>query len=156
VPSGEQSGIKLHFEFTVEAGQETPLLLDVDLSRAFTAIPSGHIDETSTIEGFHFHPSYGMRLINLLEAGTITGKVTDTNNAAVPGAAVTAYNGTEEVTTTSTGDDGTYTLMGLLAGTYRVEFSAKGYETAEVQDASVTIGQTTPDINAVLQETTTP
>ena len=68
----------------------------------------------------------------------------------VANAAVTAFEGTTEVSTTSTGTDGTYTLGGLHTATYRVEFSAMGFQDASVDNVSVTAGQTTSGVNANL------
>ncbi|MEE9295161.1 MAG: DUF4382 domain-containing protein [Phycisphaerae bacterium] len=150
VPSGAQSGIKLKFTFEVEADTETTLLLDIDLSRAFSPIPGGRIDDVSTIRNFRFQPSLAMRLINLVDAGSISGTVTDGDTGPIEAASVTAFDGDDELGTTSTEADGTYTLGSLPAGTYRVEFSASGFEDLTIDDVSVTAGETTEGVDAVM------
>ena len=66
------------------------------------------------------------------------------------GVAVTAFAGGTEVTSTSTEDDGTYVLGGLVTGEYRVEFSAAGFDDFVVDDVAVTAGQTTANVNATM------
>ena len=160
VPSGAQSGIKLHLAFDVLTGEETTLLLDVDLSRAFKPVPGGEINGPGEIREFMFKPSLGMRLTEMIEGGSISGVVTEvgTNGLVSPlgDVSVTAYSavglgqGEIEVTTTASNDDGAYTLTGLPSGQYRVEFWAAGYEDAELTGIAVIAGQATEGVDITL------
>jgi len=153
VPSGAQTGIKLHFTFAVEPGEETTLLLDVDMSKLFQPIPGGHIDDASTIRNFHFKPSVAMRLINLLDAGSISGTVTSVvsdQSQPLQGVSVTAYVGSDDVTSAATDANGYYLLGGLHTGEYRVEFSATGYNDAQVDSVAVIAEQTTDGVDVVM------
>lgn len=148
VPSGEQTGIKLHLTFDVAAEGETVLLLDFDLSRAFKPIPGNPKNCTDDLREFKFQPSLAMRLIEIKDAATISGTVTaaDVDALHIENALATAYKGDEEITSTATDADGQYTLLGLPAGEYRLEFSAAGFENAEVTGLVVEAGQTLEDI----------
>ena len=76
-----------------------------------------------------------------LDAGSIAGTVTTLVDGApepVADAAVTAFLGNDEISTTATDEFGAYVLSALLAGDYRLEVSATGFEDAEV--ASVVLG----------------
>ncbi len=154
VPSGQQTGIKLHFTFEVAADAETQLLLDVDLSRAFSPIPGGKINNVSEIRNFRFSPSVAMKLIDMRDAGQISGTASTTVDGysfPLQGVAVTAYKDDVEVTSTSTEVDGNYMLGGLTTGEYRVEFSANDFEDLSVTGVSVTAGETTANVNASMQ-----
>lgn len=156
VPSGSSSGIKLNFEFEVADGEEKVLLLDVDLSRAFAAIPSGHIDDVSTIREFRFQPALAMRLIDVLEAGSISGQVQDPDGNPLGSVAVTAYRGEEEVTSTASEADGSFMLIGLPTGEYRVEFSLAGFADQGVSPIDVQAGAELPLGVVVLQPAVAP
>src|SRR5436305_15303710 len=68
------------------------------------------------------------------ERGNITGVLTDPANAAIPGASVRVINmGTNAVTRVITSSLGEYSAANLGPGTYRVEASAGGFQSAIVQ-----------------------
>src|SRR5256886_4889334 len=63
------------------------------------------------------------------ERGNITGTVTDTSDARIPGASVMVTNlATNQTATATTTDAGDYNLPNLQPGIYRLEFSANGFK----------------------------
>jgi Carboxypeptidase regulatory-like domain len=106
-------------------------------------------------------------LVTLAAAGSITGTVTNTSNVGLGGIWVAAYRsngsgGWDQVNQTPTAASGSYNLGGLPTGSYRIEFEPQppsayliqyydGQSTIESADpVAVTVGQTTPNIDAVL------
>jgi hypothetical protein len=66
------------------------------------------------------------------ERGTITGSVSDSSGAVVPGATVTITNtATNVATTLTTNQAGSYTAPSLPAGTYNVRVEAQGFRPSE-------------------------
>ena len=178
VPSGEQTGIKLHLTFTVapyddmgdtgtEAAQTAPqadpepteadtadddgitvLLLDVDLTKLFQPIGGTNPDD---ISGFHFRPSVAMRLITMSDAGTVSGTVTDAGENALADVVVTAFAtnaADDDGVSTITEGDGTYVLI-LPAGSYNLEFHLGEELLAEITDVEVEAGKDT-DVDFML------
>ena len=77
----------------------------------------------------------GVSMAQTVNAGAISGVVTDPAGALVPGAAVTATNeGTHVTTSAKTGSDGYYSIESLPAGTYTLTVAAEGFA------RSVTVG----------------
>lgn len=143
VPSGEQTGIKLTFDFTITGDETTTLLLDVDVSKAFVPIPGGDVNDASQIESFLFKPSLALRITELESTGTASGEVVDESDAPLAGVAVSAFLGDVGVTTTATAEDGSYVLNGLESGTYSIVYSLAGFTSETVFDVEVTAGADT-------------
>lgn len=92
-----------------------------------------------------------------VQAGRIVGTVTDPNKAVVPNAKVvitnTGTNQTQILTSNSSGD---FVLTPVNPGIYRVEVSATGFGTAEVNNVEVIVGQSARvDVPLRLGETST-
>src|SRR5262245_43643839 len=75
--------------------------------------------------------------------GTITGFVTDSSNAAVPGGTVDVTNrGTGQVRSAVTTSQGVYTVPLLNPGTYEVRASLAGFRTSIHDNVSVVVNET--------------
>src|SRR5262249_54338590 len=79
------------------------------------------------------------------QAGTVSGVVTDPQDAAVGGAAVTLSNkatGFNQATTTNK-EDGHYLFVNVPPGTYDLTVVMRGFETTKVSGQQVRVGITT-------------
>ncbi len=75
--------------------------------------------------------------------GSLTGTVTDSTKAAVPGATVTATNKqTGAARVVVSGGDGTYRLPDLDPGRYAVSFELDTFQKVQVDDVIVLLGRT--------------
>lgn len=75
--------------------------------------------------------------------GALTGTVTDPSGAVIAEATVTATdNGTGQTRTTTTDPNGAYKFSLLPPGNYDVNFSAMGFETAEVPSIAINVTET--------------
>ncbi len=78
-----------------------------------------------------------------LTPGRLTGLVTDTQGAIVPGATVTATSPSQiGVQTTVTQADGKYLFPALASGTYKVTFELPGFRTITRENIQIGVGQT--------------
>src|SRR5713226_630943 len=75
--------------------------------------------------------------------GAITGTITDSTGAVIPGAVVEATNnGTGQQRTVTTGADGTYNIGLLPPGVYSLKITANGFKTTEVSKLTVNVTET--------------
>lgn len=151
VPSGEQTGIKVFIKpgIVVNGELTSDLLLDFDVSKSF--VPKGSRKDFTGITGFNFKPV--IKACNKSTAGTLSGKVFTTNQedlvVGLKGAQVDVYlaeelepipaEEPEPYRTTSTDEDGAYTVLGLEAGSYKVVVELDGYEMLTEEAVAVEI-----------------
>ena len=84
-------------------------------------------------------------------AGTISGTVTDSSDAVIPGAGVVAANQRTGVTRDAiTDDSGRYSFPQLPIGNYTLTITMSGFGTAEVTDINLEVGQSR-DVNVTLE-----
>ncbi len=87
----------------------------------------------------------GVHAQSQANSGNIEGRVLDPSGAVVSGATVTATNqqtGLEKSSTTK--DDGIFSIILLPPGVYTVRVNATGFSPAEIKDVTVTVGSHTP------------
>ena len=143
VPSGEQTGIKLNFDFSITTNDTTTLLVDMDVSKAFVPIPGGDVNDASQIQSFTFKPSQSIRIVKIDATGSVSGVVMDESGDPISGVTVTASRDGQEITTTATTDDGAFAMSGLEPGTYELQFSKTGFEDQSLSSLEVTAGSDT-------------
>lgn len=130
VPSGAQTGLKIDLEPALKVGGGGPheVRLDFDAGRAVVETGAG---------AYLLMPT-ALRAVT--EPGEVTGQVlADDTGEPIEGATVEAYRDEALVTGATTEEDGTFAFVTLLEGGYRLEVSADGYVTGEV-DVDVTAG----------------
>src|SRR5207237_8493819 len=75
--------------------------------------------------------------------GNVTGRVLDQQNAAIPGATVTAKNPATGFMRTDTSDaEGVYRLTALPVGVYSIKAELQGFTTVDKPDIVVDVSQT--------------
>jgi hypothetical protein len=75
--------------------------------------------------------------------GGISGTVTDSSGAAIPGATVTVTNtATRGTRTTTTNGQGLYSFPALPPGSYELKVELQGFKTAEIRSFKVDVQQT--------------
>ena len=73
--------------------------------------------------------------------GAITGRITDTSNAVLPGTTVSATHAdTNQATTTVTNADGAYNLLFLTPGQYTVTAEIPGFKKLARPSVEVRVG----------------
>lgn len=137
VPSGSQTGIKIHIYpyLVVSDGLTAELLLDIDLSRSFVLRGNMHNNN-----GFIFKPV--IRAANMTTAGRIEGMVKDTSDVKVKEATVWIEQDT--VVATAYADTlGYYAIIGIPAGTYSISATKEGYDTVRFDGVNIVAGNKT-------------
>lgn len=141
VPSGAQTGIKIFIDPAIEVagGLTTDLLLDFDVSKSFKL--QGNIDSPAGIKGFIFTPV--IKASNLSTTGSLFGNITDTENVVIDGAQVAIIAADTVYTTSFADENGDYTIIGVDAGTYNIEYSKEGYQTTTIENVGIVAGNAT-------------
>jgi len=143
--SQDITGLKLVGELDVTPGTKSAVLIDFNVAKSIVRMGNG---------GYRLHPT--VRVVPMQITGSLHGVVefldfegaTDT----VPtGATISAYQGTTLVASALIGEDGSFGMNGLVAGTYTLKLETEGYSAADT-DVTVTVSNDTDagTITAVL------
>lgn len=84
----------------------------------------------------------GSYVLQAQDTGYISGTVFDKSGAAVVGAEVTLISTAGNLTrTTTTNNDGAYTIAGLPGGTYHLSITAKGFQKYTAQNIKLDVAE---------------
>lgn len=133
VPSGTETGVKLNIHAEIREGIEYTLLLDFDADRS--VVKPGQSEQPGD---YLLRPL--IRAINVAESGNIGGTV----SPAEARPAVYAISGKDTLSTFADVESGKFLLFGLEEGSYTVSVNPReeGYETENIADVDVTLGET--------------
>ncbi len=117
IPSGEQTGVKINLNFSIEEDELIEIYVDFDASKSITWTPGNYL----------LHPTF--KAFKQVISGTISGTVQDTTGVGIPNALIEA-SGSYDIVATVSDSTGTYKLI-LVEDTYDIEVSAGGWTTAD-------------------------
>ncbi|MDQ1769291.1 hypothetical protein GQR60_00475 [Labilibaculum sp. A4] len=98
----------------------------------------GNTNSPAGIKGFIFKPV--IKASNLSTAGRLTGTVFDAEELAIDGAQVSIIAADTVYTTSFTDVNGDYTIIGVDAGTYNLEYAKEGYQITTIEGVEVVAG----------------
>lgn len=130
VPSGAQTGLKLNIDAEIIEGIVYTLLLDFDANRS--VVPTGATGQ------YNLKPV--IRATNEAISGNIQGSVLPIESRAT----VYAIQESDTLSTTYADEStGEFMLVGLESGSYTVSVEPReeGFESAELDDVNVTVGE---------------
>lgn len=148
VPSGEQTGIKLGRNFTIEAGGTTTLTLDFDVRRSVHRCGHRHIYRLRPrirVVATHMEPAPGTDPAPG-DPGTpaplgLSGAISTSDGTGLPGdTEISVQQNGVEVATAGPDEFGMYSVEGLPDGSYDVVVIAPGYDYALETGIVVTDG----------------
>ena len=116
----------------VEQGEQSELLLDLNIGNSFQfegmggiALPDW-ISNIDSIQGCSFTADFSA--VDLDQTGAVSGTISNTSGTTEANALVTIYstNNTEEIASTQTDANGSFTFIGIAEGTYTVSAETSG------------------------------
>ncbi|MGE5393983.1 MAG: DUF4382 domain-containing protein [Candidatus Saccharibacteria bacterium] len=147
--------IKIAPKLVVDGGVINEVLMDFDVSKSFAI--QGNIKAKNGIKGFIFKPT--VRAVSQQKSSVIRGKVVDVKGAPIAQASVELIQGDSVLTSSLTNEAGEYFMIGIPAGTYKMECLKEGFNSPQatavevelkhktVQNFELTAAQTTVQAN---------
>jgi hypothetical protein len=141
IPSGNSSGIKIKIspELDIESGVESEVLLDFDVSKSF--VVQGNMNTPAGIKGFLFKPV--IRAMHQNISGVIEGTVFENETTPVAEAHVQIIVADTVFSSAITDATGSYALIGLPAGNYKMVCEKESYTSVLIDLVTVKVKETT-------------